>query len=160
MDFLCFGLFYHAQILRIIKETLTCWKNVKCCFFNNPLKQKYIHLSPVRTFFFFSFISNWRFQQNTATGCCSAPVLWGIRQPARSADDRPSSPSAPTRTKTSQTACLFKTPARPTTSAGMATEGLARAWEGAWSLFDVPFETKKRICGNGKCKLKAEHSEY
>lgn len=96
------------------------------------------------TGFFLFFFSNWRFRQNTATGCCSARVLRGTRRPVRSAGDRPSSPSAPTRTKTSQTACLCKTTARPTTSAGTAAEGLTRAWEGARSFLDVPFETKKK----------------
>lgn len=60
-----------------------------------------------------------RFQQNTAMGCCSAPVQRGIRQPAQSGDAKQSSPSAPMRIRTHQIVCLFKTHARPTTSAGL-----------------------------------------
>lgn len=64
------------------------------------------------------FFPHTRFQQNTAMGCCFAPVQREIRQPAQNAADKQSYPSAPMRIKTHLIVCLFRTHARPTTSAG------------------------------------------
>lgn len=82
----------------------------------------------------FLFPPKWRFQQNTATGCCSAPVQWVIRQHVQNAGDRPSYPFAPTRIRTNQTACPFRTHARPTTSAGKNAQSDHQRGEAQWYL--------------------------
>lgn len=66
----------------------------------------------------------YRFQLNTAMGCCFAPVQRAIRQHVQNADDKQLYPSAPMRIKTLLTVCLFRTHVRPTTSAGKKAQGL------------------------------------
>lgn len=56
-------------------------------------------------------------------GCCFAPVQRGIRQRVQNADDKQLYPSALMRIKTHLIVCLFRTHARPTTSAGKTAQG-------------------------------------
>lgn len=68
--------------------------------------------------------SSTRCHRNTVMVCFSAPAPPGITRLAPSADVRPSSQPAPTRTKKNPTASPYKPPARPTTSAGMIKDPL------------------------------------